>query len=230
VFNRAQHAPLEAPRRENGAVSANLVRRRAPARSHRPGSVRRDMSHAIWSTSDLNWTDPHACLTQSGPRGVAVPTVVSLKLAPGLLRLFLCGAEVSRPEILARLGNPLWSGAATGSATVWRSARLLAAPVMFGLHPAFDVCGAADTRSVGLGDEPPGDGGRDSTMAVGTIKWFNAEKGYGFIAVEGGGADVFVHYSAITGTGYRSLEEGQRVEFDLKQGAKGPEAANVRVV
>jgi cold shock protein len=66
-------------------------------------------------------------------------------------------------------------------------------------------------------------------MAVGTIKWFNAEKGYGFIARDEG-PDVFVHYSAITGTGYRSLEEGQRVEFDLKQGTKGPEAANVRVV
>jgi CspA family cold shock protein len=100
---------------------------------------------------------------------------------------------------------------------------------MFGPHPAFDVCGAADTRSVGVADEPPGDGGRDSTMAVGTIKWFNAEKGYGFIARDEG-PDVFVHYSAITGTGYRSLEEGQRVEFDLKQGTKGPEAANVRVV
>jgi CspA family cold shock protein len=80
------------------------------------------------------------------------------------------------------------------------------------------------------GDEPPGDGGRDNTMATGTIKWFNAEKGYGFIAVEGGGADVFVHYSAITGSGYRSLEEGQRVEFDIEQGTRGPQASNVRTV
>jgi cold shock protein len=67
-------------------------------------------------------------------------------------------------------------------------------------------------------------------MAQGTVKFFNAEKGYGFIAVEGGGADVFVHYSAIQAAGYRSLEEGQRVEYDLKQGARGPEATNVRII
>ena len=65
-------------------------------------------------------------------------------------------------------------------------------------------------------------------MAQGTVKWFNAEKGYGFIAVEGGGADVFVHYSAIAATGYRSLDEGQKVEFDVTQGQKGPQAENVR--
>ncbi|HYT09309.1 MAG TPA: cold-shock protein [Mycobacteriales bacterium] len=65
-------------------------------------------------------------------------------------------------------------------------------------------------------------------MAQGTVKWFNAEKGYGFIAVDGGGADVFVHYSAIATTGYRSLDEGQKVEFDVTQGQKGPQASNVR--
>ena len=64
-------------------------------------------------------------------------------------------------------------------------------------------------------------------MAQGTVKWFNAEKGYGFIA-EDGGPDVFVHYSAIEGTGYRSLEEGDRVEFEVSQGQKGPQADNVR--
>jgi CspA family cold shock protein len=58
-------------------------------------------------------------------------------------------------------------------------------------------------------------------MAQGTVKWFNGDKGYGFIAVEGG-PDVFVHVSAITGAGYRSLEEGQQVEFDITQGQKGP--------
>ena len=57
-------------------------------------------------------------------------------------------------------------------------------------------------------------------MAQGTVKWFNGEKGYGFIAVEGG-PDVFVHFSAITGSGYRSLEEGQKVEFDITQGPEG---------
>jgi cold shock protein len=65
-------------------------------------------------------------------------------------------------------------------------------------------------------------------MTQGTVKWFNGDKGYGFIAVEGG-PDVFVHFSAITG-GYRSLEEGQKVEFDITQGQKGPQAENVRVI
>ncbi|CAB4715616.1 MAG: S1 RNA-binding domain-containing protein [Actinobacteria bacterium] len=64
-------------------------------------------------------------------------------------------------------------------------------------------------------------------MAVGTVKWFNGEKGYGFIAVDGG-ADVFVHYSAIDMDGYKSLQEGQRVEFDVTQGAKGPQAESVK--
>ena len=64
-------------------------------------------------------------------------------------------------------------------------------------------------------------------MAVGTVKWFNGEKGYGFIAVDGG-ADVFVHYSAIDMDGYKSLQDGQRVEFDVTQGAKGPQAESVK--
>ena len=64
-------------------------------------------------------------------------------------------------------------------------------------------------------------------MTVGTVKWFNADKGYGFIAPESG-EDVFVHFSAIQATGYRSLDEGQVVEFDITQGQKGPQAANVR--
>jgi cold shock protein len=58
-------------------------------------------------------------------------------------------------------------------------------------------------------------------MAQGTVKWFNGDKGHGFIAVEGG-SEVFVHFSAITGSGYRSREEGQKVEFDITQGQKGP--------
>jgi cold shock protein len=59
-------------------------------------------------------------------------------------------------------------------------------------------------------------------MAQGTVKWFNGEKGFGFIEVDGGGADVFVHYSAIESTGFRSLDEGQRVEFNTTQGPKAP--------
>lgn len=63
-------------------------------------------------------------------------------------------------------------------------------------------------------------------MSQGTVKWFNAEKGFGFIEVENG-EDVFVHFSAIQGSGYRSLEEGQRVTFDIVEGPKGLQAANV---
>ncbi|MET8767338.1 cold-shock protein [Streptomyces sp. NPDC004658] len=63
-------------------------------------------------------------------------------------------------------------------------------------------------------------------MASGTVKWFNAEKGYGFIAQDGG-PDVFAHYSAISGTGFRELVEGERVTFDVTQGQKGPQAENI---
>ena len=66
-------------------------------------------------------------------------------------------------------------------------------------------------------------------MATGTVKWFNAEKGFGFISREGGD-DLFVHFSSIQGSGYRSLEEGQKVEFDVAPGRKGEEAQNVRPV
>ena len=64
-------------------------------------------------------------------------------------------------------------------------------------------------------------------MPQGTVKWFNAEKGYGFIAVDGG-PDVFVHYSAIQKDGYKTLDEGERVEFEVTQGQKGPQADQVR--
>jgi CspA family cold shock protein len=71
---------------------------------------------------------------------------------------------------------------------------------------------------------------RESTMAQGTVKWFNGEKGFGFITPDGGAADVFVHFTAIQSDGYRSLEENQRVEFEVTQGQKGPQAENVRTI
>jgi CspA family cold shock protein len=67
-------------------------------------------------------------------------------------------------------------------------------------------------------------------MAQGTVKWFNSEKGYGFITPDSGGGDVFVHYSEIQGTGFRSLDENARVEFEIGQGQKGPQATSVSVI
>ncbi len=65
-------------------------------------------------------------------------------------------------------------------------------------------------------------------MPEGTVKWFNDQKGYGFITIEDGGKDVFVHHSAIEGTGFKSLAEGNRVSFEIEQGAKGPAAVRVK--
>jgi CspA family cold shock protein len=66
-------------------------------------------------------------------------------------------------------------------------------------------------------------------MALGTVKWFNPDKGFGFITVDGGGEDVFVHFSAIEASGFRTLEENQRVEFDVTRGQRGQQAERVRV-
>jgi CspA family cold shock protein len=75
----------------------------------------------------------------------------------------------------------------------------------------------------------PGQGRRELFVTTGTVKWFSSEKGFGFISQEEG-PDVFVHFSAIQGSGYRNLEENQKVEFDITDGPKGPQATNVRPV
>jgi cold shock protein len=67
-------------------------------------------------------------------------------------------------------------------------------------------------------------------MASGTVKWFNAEKGYGFITQDNGGPDVFCHHTAINADGFRTLQEGQKVEFETKEGPKGLQAANVKIL
>ncbi len=74
------------------------------------------------------------------------------------------------------------------------------------------------------------DSGENMSKATGTVKWFNEEKGFGFITQDNGGADVFVHFRAITGDGFKTLAEGQKVSFETEQGPKGLQAANVEKV
>jgi CspA family cold shock protein len=85
-------------------------------------------------------------------------------------------------------------------------------------------------RLTGETKAPTAKEGGDCRMATGSVKWFSAEKGYGFITPEDGSSDVFVHFSAIVGEGYKDLAEGQRVEFEVTQGQKGPQASNVKPV
>ena len=116
-----------------------------------------------------------------------------------------------------------------------------------GLHETADLARAAVVTSVIRTSPPvarpyrphrirrrgtPGRSGgpknRKDTMATGTVKWFNSEKGYGFIAPDDGSADLFAHFSAITGEGFKELREDQKVEFDAERGPKGMQAANIR--
>ena len=80
------------------------------------------------------------------------------------------------------------------------------------------------------GEVPTGTTVKETRVATGTVKWFNEQKGFGFIAPEDGGDDVFVHHSNIDAEGYRTLDEGQRVEYEPGQGRKGPEVTKVRPV
>jgi cold shock protein len=91
-------------------------------------------------------------------------------------------------------------------------------------HPRLVIAGA-DGR-----EGPNGERKEGIAVATGTVKWFSSEKGFGFITPEDGSADVFVHFSAIAGDGYRNLEEAQKVEYDVSQGQKGPQASNVRPI
>lgn len=85
------------------------------------------------------------------------------------------------------------------------------------------MCGDVGNAQCG----PTGNAPKEKNMATGTVKWFNSEKGFGFIEQEGGGADVFAHYSNIATSGFRELQEGQKVSFDVTQGQKGPQAENI---
>ena len=110
-----------------------------------------------------------------------------------------------------------WNGE-SGHTTLLSQSKLFALRASVSKAPGLAIPGAG----IGLTHQ------RNDVMATGTVKWFNAEKGYGFIAPEDGSADVFAHYSAIASTGFRSLDENQQVEFDIAQGPKGPQAENIR--
>ncbi len=128
---------------------------------------------------------------------------------------------MSRTDVIDLLTSP-------ARATTLRLGRASRAPRTCSRSPNPPRVGSSTTR-VPCGAGPSAQHSRRRTMPQGAVKWFNSEKGYGFIAVDEG-EDVFVHYSAIQMDGYRSLEEGQRVEFEISQGQKGPQADAVRAV
>lgn len=99
-----------------------------------------------------------------------------------------------------------------------------------GFRFLLDIRRSKDVFSVVLGRSPGPELPKVREMAQGTVKWFNDDKGFGFIAQDDGGADVFVHHTAIAGTGFKSLRDDSRVEFEVNQGPKGPQAENVRAL
>jgi cold shock protein len=141
-----------------------------------------------------------------------------LRLGRGGSGAGLAPGPVSPAAVLAPRPN---GGVPAGQA--WPAARFYIRGLRDRLAKAI-AAGAVSRRMAGAVS-----GTKKVKMAQGTVKWFNGDKGYGFIAVDGG-PDVFVHFSAITGGGYRNLEEGQKVEFDITQGQKGPQAENVKVI
>jgi CspA family cold shock protein len=137
------------------------------------------------------------------------------------LRHLACTAIVL---LLGMRGRPLWQ--AMPGADMVRPAEVHVLP----RTPQVELVPCRRPQIwTGVGRDLQDGGGRDKHMTVGTVKWFNADKGYGFIAQESG-EDVFVHFSAIQSAGYRSLAEGQAVEFDVTSGPKGAQAANVRLL
>ena len=144
--------------------------------------------------------------------------------------LGLAGWLITLAVVLARAAP----GGRIGALQSWFP---LARSASVGIRPAGAVCisghspdegdQSGDAKLARCGLHQPSEG---EDMAVGTVKWFNADKGFGFIAPDGGGPDVFAHFSAIASSGFRSLEENQRVEFEITQGQKGPQAANIRTI
>src|SRR5688572_17468812 len=124
------------------------------------------------------------------------------------------GSRCRRPLTATGMVNTTPSGSRSGRLSQWYGVR----PRASRRYHCSSLCPSRGARSV-----PE----REVQVATGVVKWFNSEKGYGFISQENG-PDVFVHFSAIQETGFRSLEENERVEFDVSQGPKGLQAANVR--
>jgi CspA family cold shock protein len=132
------------------------------------------------------------------------------------------------PAVAAALpGADGVSGMRTADLSVQRPASPILRRVGERLLPCVDYLSEYRTRTVRLLCPFLSSGGGVSSMATGTVKWFNADKGYGFIVPDEGGKDLFVHHSAIVGEGYKSLAENAKVQFEAVQGEKGPEAKSV---